>query len=67
MLFFFLLASNVSHPISSSLRKHAYSNIYWEFYHQKNVNFQMKNSDIFLISAQNIDCVLIRTASMRRF
>ena len=30
--------------------------IYWEFYHQKNENFQMKNSDIFLISAQNIDC-----------
>ena len=31
--------------------------IYWKFYHQKNENFQMKNSDIFLISAQNIDCV----------
>ena len=31
--------------------------IYWKFHHQKNENFQMKNSDIFLISAQNIDCV----------
>ena len=26
------------------------------FYYQKNENFQIKNSDIFLISAQNIDC-----------
>ena len=27
------------------------------FYHKKkNKNFQTKNSDIFLISAQNIDC-----------
>ena len=30
--------------------------IYWKFYHQKNENFQMKNSDIFHISAQNIYC-----------
>ena len=30
--------------------------IYWEFYHQKHENFQMKNSDSFHISAQNIDC-----------
>ena len=30
--------------------------IYWKFNHQKNENFQMKNSDIFHISAQNIDC-----------
>ena len=30
--------------------------IYWKFYHPKNVNFQIKNSDIFHISAQNIDC-----------
>ena len=30
--------------------------IYWNFYHQKNEIFQIKNSDIFLISAQNIDC-----------
>ena len=30
--------------------------IYWKFYHQKNENFQIKKSDIFHISAQNIDC-----------
>ena len=31
--------------------------IYWKFYHQnKNENFQIKNSDSFHISAQNIDC-----------
>ena len=29
--------------------------IYWNFYHQKKENFQIKNSDIFHISAQNID------------
>ena len=29
--------------------------IYWKFHHQKNENFQTKNSDIFYISAQNID------------
>ena len=27
-----------------------------KFHHQKNENFQIKNSDIFHISAQNIDC-----------
>ena len=30
--------------------------IYWKFYHQKNETFQIKNSDIFHVSAQNIDC-----------
>ena len=30
--------------------------IYWKFYNQKLANFQMKNSNIFHISAQNIDC-----------
>ena len=30
--------------------------IYWKFYHQKNENFQIKNSDILHISVQNIDC-----------
>ena len=30
--------------------------IYWKFYHKKNENFQIKSSDIFHISAQNIDC-----------
>ena len=43
---------------SHSLNRH-YENtpiqIYRLFYHQKNGNFQIKNSDIFLISAQNID------------
>ena len=38
-----------------SLRKHAYSNIL-RILPPKYKNFQMKNSDIFLISAQNIDC-----------
>ena len=30
--------------------------IYRKFHLQKNENFQIKNSDIFYISAQNIDC-----------
>ena len=30
--------------------------IYWKFYHQRNENFQINSSDIFHISAQNIDC-----------
>ena len=30
--------------------------IYWKFYRQNMKNFQYKNSDIFHISAQNIDC-----------
>ena len=30
--------------------------MYWKFYPKKNENFQIKNSDIFHISAQNIDC-----------
>ena len=29
----------------------------WKFHHQKKIeNFQIKNTDIFHISAQNIDC-----------
>ena len=39
----------------STLRKHAYSNIL-KILPPKNENFQIKNSDIFQISAQNIDC-----------
>ena len=32
--------------------------IYWNFHHQKKKKkFQIKNSDIFHISSQNIDCV----------
>ena len=30
--------------------------IHWKFYHQKMAIFQIKNSDIFHISAWNIDC-----------
>ena len=40
---------------NDSLRKHAYSNIL-KILPQKTENFQIKNSDIFHISAQNIDC-----------
>ena len=38
-----------------SLRKHAYSNIL-KIWPPNNENFRIKNSDIFHISAQNIDC-----------
>ena len=38
-----------------ALRKHAYSNIL-KFLPPKTENFQIKNSDIFRISAQIIDC-----------
>ena len=38
-----------------TLRKHAYSNIL-KILPPKNENFQIKNFDIFHISAQNIDC-----------
>ena len=40
---------------SYPLRKHAYSNIL-KILPPKNENFQIKNLDIFPISAQNIDC-----------
>ena len=53
-------------PCHSSLRRCVrwtvshYENMpiqmYWKFYHQKMANFQIKKSDIFHISAQNIDC-----------
>ena len=38
-----------------SLRKQAYSNIL-KILPPKNENFQLKNLNIFQISAQNIDC-----------
>ena len=38
-----------------TFRKHAYSNIL-KILPPKNENFQTKNSDIFHIAAQNIDC-----------
>ena len=40
---------------SVSLRKHAYSNIL-KILAPKNEKIQIKNSDIFHISAQNIEC-----------
>ena len=39
-----------------ALRKHTYSNIYEKKSPPKTENFQIKNCDIFHISAQNIDC-----------
>ena len=41
--------------LQKSLRKHAYSNIL-KILPPKNENFQLKNPNIFHISAQNIDC-----------
>ena len=38
-----------------ALQKHAYTSIL-KILPPKNANFQIKNSDIFHISAQNIDC-----------
>ena len=40
-------------PIKNTLRKHAYSNILKILQPQKNLD---KYSDIFHVSAQNIDC-----------
>ena len=46
-----------SRPQRKPLRKHAYSNtLYIENFTTKNSKFSDKNSDIFHISAQNIDC-----------
>ena len=44
-----------AHNYDCSLRKHAYSNIL-KILQPNKENFQMKTSDIFYISAQNIDC-----------
>ena len=41
--------------LNLSLQKHAYSNIL-KILPLKNEKFQIKSSDIFYISAQNIDC-----------
>ena len=51
----FLYSSPTSPWNSITLRKHAYSNIL-KLLPPKNENFQIKKSDIFNISAQNIDC-----------
>ena len=45
---------NVVSRLKQTLRKHAYSNIQ-KILTPKTENFQIKNSDIFHISAQNID------------
>ena len=50
---------NCSHLYHSDVLTH-YQNtpiqIYWKVNHRKIENFQTKNSNIFRISAQNIDC-----------
>ena len=48
--------SALSDQILHTLRKHAYSNILKILSQNKNENFQIKNSDIFHVSAQNIAC-----------
>ena len=52
---FFIMQVSVSVSIHCALRKQAYSNILTILW-PKIENFQIKNSDIFHISAQNIDC-----------
>ena len=49
------IQTNFCMSVFLSLRKHAYSNIK-KISPPKTENFQVKNSDIFHISAQNIDC-----------
>ena len=50
----------VSNESQSRQQSPQYENMpiqmYWKFYHQKHENFRIKKSDIFHISAQNIDC-----------
>ena len=50
-----IVAQIVFRTNNSPLQKHAYSNIP-KILLPKNENFQIKNSDILQISAQNIDC-----------
>ena len=47
---FSILQSNVVHYENTPIQ------IYGKFHLRKTENFQIKNSDIFHISAQNIDC-----------
>ena len=51
----FLLYRTSKHTTLDALRKHAYSNIL-KLFPLKKENFQIRTSDIFHISAQNIDC-----------
>ena len=55
VMWFVILLYEFDVTLCGSLRKHAYSNIL-KILLPKNENFQLKISDIFLISAQNIDC-----------
>ena len=50
-----MILTRLSVSANSALRKHAYSNKL-KISPLKNENFQIKNSGIFYISAQNIDC-----------
>ena len=50
-----IIKASADYRYCPALRKHAYSNIL-KILSPKNENFQMKKSDIFHISAQNIDC-----------
>ena len=54
------MTQHLSHWTIQPLSHHHYENtpiqIYWKFHHQKSENFQIKNSNIFHISAENIDC-----------
>ena len=47
--------SQFLHENLTHYEKHAYSNIL-KILHPQKENFQIKNSDIFHISTQNIDC-----------
>ena len=47
--------ANIVITLSITLRKHAYSNTL-KILQPKKENVQIRNSDIFHISAQNIDC-----------
>ena len=51
----YLFFSSISTFVIKPLRKQAYSDIL-KILPPKNENFQIKNSDIFNISAHNIDC-----------
>ena len=55
----FFISSDGFKPAQATAALH-YENapiqIYWKFYLHKIENFQIKNSDIFHISAQKIDC-----------
>ena len=48
--------SELSPLVTEPLRKHAYSNILKILQPKKKEKFQTKNTDIFHISSQNIDC-----------